>query len=332
MSNDRVRRSQLWGIGLLLAGFAATCAAHDAMSAVQVLRIGGCGGFVPAAQPLRHNTLLDRIAAQWATGTSLSAAAQRSGFRPELTAGLYVRGTDASLLEELKRANCRTVTSRALREIGAYHSGLDTWLVMTSVYPIAVTASTAAAAPPVSASPNAPAASPSWSPPQAAGSAVSPRPEPARPPPGATASGARTPTLASRALQLVNDVRARGIRCGGREFAPAPPLTFSGMLAGVALGHAADMADQNYFEHEDLAGHSPADRVRAVGYREKLVGENIAYGPATLEEVVQGWLDSPGHCENIMDPRFVEMGIAYASGRASRHGMYWVQVLATPRA
>lgn len=92
------------------------------------------------------------------------------------------------------------------------------------------------------------------------------------------------------------------------------------------------MAEHNYFEHVDLAGQSPADRVRSVGYREKLVGENIAYGPETVDEVVQGWLDSPGHCENIMDPRFAQMGIAVAPGRALRHGLYWVQVLAEPRA
>jgi uncharacterized protein YkwD len=92
------------------------------------------------------------------------------------------------------------------------------------------------------------------------------------------------------------------------------------------------MAEHGYFEHQDLAGRSPAERVRAVGYRETLVGENIAYGPQSAEEVVRGWLDSPGHCENIMDPRFAEMGIAYAPGRASRHGLYWVQVLAAPRA
>ena len=60
------------------------------------------------------------------------------------------------------------------------------------------------------------------------------------------------------------------------------------------------------------------------------MGENIAYGPKSAEEVVQGWLSSPGHCENIMDPRFAEMGIAYAPGRASRRGLYWVQVLADP--
>jgi uncharacterized protein YkwD len=142
----------------------------------------------------------------------------------------------------------------------------------------------------------------------------------------------QAPMLATRALQLVNEVRARGARCGSRDFAPAPPVTLSQTLAGVATGHATDMAAHNYFEHEDLTGHSPADRVRAVGYREKLVGENIAYGPKSADEVVQGWLDSPGHCENIMDPRFAEMGIAYAPGRASKRGLYWVQVLAAPQA
>jgi uncharacterized protein YkwD len=143
-------------------------------------------------------------------------------------------------------------------------------------------------------------------------------------------SSAQAPALAARTLELVNQARARGARCGERSFGPAPPVTLSGTLGSVALGHASDMASNNYFEHEDLSGHTPADRVRAVGYREKLVGENIAFGPRTAEEVVQGWMDSPGHCENIMDPRFMEMGVAYASGHAKR-GLYWVQVFASPR-
>jgi uncharacterized protein YkwD len=145
-------------------------------------------------------------------------------------------------------------------------------------------------------------------------------------------SGLQAPVLAARTLELVNEARARGTHCGDHSFGPAPPVRLSGTLADVAFGHATDMAAHNYFEHEDLAGRSPADRVRAVGYREKLVGENIAYGPKSAEEVVQGWLDSPGHCENIMDPRFAEMGVAYAAGHASKRGLYWVQLLAAPRA
>jgi uncharacterized protein YkwD len=141
----------------------------------------------------------------------------------------------------------------------------------------------------------------------------------------------QAPVLAARALQLVNQVRASGTRCGERAFAPAPPVTLSVTLASVAQGHAADMAEHGYFEHEDLTGRSPAQRVQDAGYQEKLVGENIAYGPKSVDEVVKGWLDSPGHCENIMDPRFAQMGVAYASGQRSRRGLYWVQLLATPR-
>jgi uncharacterized protein YkwD len=148
----------------------------------------------------------------------------------------------------------------------------------------------------------------------------------------AAPASVQAPVLATRALQLVNEVRARGARCGERSFGPAPPVKLSGTLGGVAFGHAADMAKHNYFEHEDRTGRSPADRVRAVGYQEKLVGENIAYGPKSADEVVQGWLDSPGHCENIMDPRFAEMGIAYAPGQAARRGLFWVQLLVAPKA
>jgi uncharacterized protein YkwD len=141
--------------------------------------------------------------------------------------------------------------------------------------------------------------------------------------------------FAPRVLELVNEVRAKGTSCGARAFGPVGPVRRSATLDQVAYGHANDMAQHVYFEHQDLAGRTPADRVRAVGYPERLVGENIAYGLDTPEEVVRGWLDSVGHCENIMDPRFVEMGIGHAVGpapqRDSGRGLYWVQVLADPK-
>lgn len=258
------------------------------MSAVQVLRAGGCGGILPAAQPLYHNVLLDRAAELWAAGSSPATAAAHSGYAARATAAVHVRGPDSATLQLLRQSDCRALSDQALHDIGAYRRGLDTWVVLAS----------AQAVPARAAAP--------------ARSAV---------PAGAPA----------RALQLVNDVRSRGARCGARSFGPAPPLKLSGTLAGVAFGHAADMAAHDYFEHEDLSGRSPAQRVRAVGYPEKLVGENIAYGPQSAEEVVQGWLDSPGHCENIMDTRFTEMGIAYAAGHGSRRDLYWVQLLAVPR-
>jgi uncharacterized protein YkwD len=279
----RFSNTQLWFVALLWGGASAGAVAQaDAVSAVQLLREGGCGGVLPAARPLHRNALLDRAAEQWAGGHAPAAAAERSGYHAGATASLHISGPESAAVDLIKRSGCRTVADQQLRDIGFYRRGSETWLVLASPY--------------------------------------------------AVPAAAQAPLLARRALELVNDVRARGARCGERSFGPAPPVRLSETLASVAFGHAADMARHDYFEHEDLAGHSPADRVRAVGYREKLVGENIAYGPESPEEVVQGWLQSPGHCENIMDPRFAEMGIAYAAGQASRRGLYWVQLLAIPRA
>jgi uncharacterized protein YkwD len=261
---------------------AAATRNDETLAAVQLLREGGCGGIVPAARPLHHDPLLDRAAGQWASGRTLAAATESSGYRTESAAGVHLAGPPSSAVEMLRRSECATVTNRNMRDIGVHHRGRDTWIVLAS--------------------------------------------------PDVVPSRTEAPVLAARALDLVNEARARGARCGTRWFAPAPPVRLSGTLDGVALGHANDMAEHDYFEHEDRGGHSPADRVRAVGYRETLVGENIAYGVKSAEEAVQGWLDSPGHCENIMDPRFAEMGIAYAQGRVVKHGLYWVQVLAAPRA
>jgi uncharacterized protein YkwD len=279
---NRPALSLLSRVLVLFGGLCAAIAAQaDAVAAVQVLREGGCGGLWPPAAPLHRVRSLDRAAERWAAGISPAAAAERSGYAAEATAGLHISGPDSSAMQSLRRSSCRAVTDQSLRDIGMYRRGSDIWLVLASAYVV---------------------------------------------PPSSQA-----PIQAQRVLQLVNEARARGTRCGERSFGSAPPVRLSGTLAEVAFGHAADMATHNYFEHEDLGGHSPADRVRAVGYREKLVGENIAYGPKSADEVVQGWLDSPAHCENIMDPRFSEMGIAYAAGRASKRGLYWVQLLAAPQ-
>jgi uncharacterized protein YkwD len=313
----RVYRTGLWGAVILVAGLAGSeTASCDALAAVQVLRAGGCGGAFPLAPPLRPNTRLDRVAADWAAGAPLAMAAERYGFTAAAAAGVRVVGEQAALLQLMRRSACPTLMARGLTDIGVYHVGRENWVVMSSAAstPPGFTTLRPRQLPAADADATGESA-------QAGGGSARLTTEPGK-----------TPALASRALKLVNDARAHGTRCGAHDFAPAPPVTLSGTLAGVAFGHAADMAEHGYFEHEDLAGHTPADRVRAVGYRERLVGENIAYGPITVEEVVRAWLDSPDHCENIMDPRFAEMGIAFATGRTARRGLYWVQVFAEPRA
>lgn len=137
--------------------------------------------------------------------------------------------------------------------------------------------------------------------------------------------------MAHRAANLVNETREQGHRCGGRSWPRANRVQLSATLSEVARQHALDMARHHYFDHQDLSGRSPADRVRAAGYREQRVAENIAYGALSTEDAIAGWLNSPGHCENLMDPRFKEMGIAFAPAGGEHSDLYWVQLFADPK-
>ena len=93
------------------------------------------------------------------------------------------------------------------------------------------------------------------------------------------------------------------------------------------------MVRLNYFEHTAADGRTVGDRLRALGYQRGFnasAGENIAYGPESAEEVVAGWLASPGHCANIMDARFQHIGVGLATGK-NRGQIYWVQDFGAPR-
>lgn len=133
-----------------------------------------------------------------------------------------------------------------------------------------------------------------------------------------------------RVVELVNAARGHGRRCGSERFPAAPPLRASRPLTEAAADHARDMARRNYFDHRGRDGSQPKDRVLRAGYEPRLSGENIAFGPESAEEVVEGWLDSPGHCANIMDPRFEDIGVGLATGR-KRNRIYWVQTFGAPR-
>lgn len=137
--------------------------------------------------------------------------------------------------------------------------------------------------------------------------------------------------VSERALELVNAARAKGRRCGKTPFAAAPALRPSTHLQRAALAHAQDMAKHSRFEHIGSDASRPADRVTRVGYAWRSVGENIAAGFADVEAIVEGWLNSPGHCANIMNPQFTQMGIAFAVDPNSKAGIYWAQVFARPR-
>jgi uncharacterized protein YkwD len=137
--------------------------------------------------------------------------------------------------------------------------------------------------------------------------------------------------ISRQIVDLVNRARLTGRRCGGKAYPPAAPLIQNPLLVSAALAHSQDMAVNGGFDHRGHDGSSPAMRVERAGYgRYLVVGENIAAGAMTPAEVTAGWLESPAHCENIMDARFSEIGVGFAVNLASTELVYWTQVFAAP--
>jgi len=133
-------------------------------------------------------------------------------------------------------------------------------------------------------------------------------------------------------LDEVNQARASARSCGDQSFKPAPPLIWNPALGNAALAHSEDMAKRRYFSHNARDGSQAADRAARAGYTWRRVGENIAFGQRSPREAVEGWLDSPGHCANIMNRDFTEMGAAYGVTPQQQAGIiYWTQVFGTPR-
>ena len=106
-------------------------------------------------------------------------------------------------------------------------------------------------------------------------------------------------------------------------------LTVDQRLAAAAQAHSADMVRRAFFAHESPDGRQVWDRAVAAGYAYRKVAENIAAGQRTAEEVVRGWMGSPGHRANILDGDLTQIGVGRADGGS--YGVYWTQVFGTPR-
>lgn len=137
--------------------------------------------------------------------------------------------------------------------------------------------------------------------------------------PGSTSSnaGTKTPvttapsqsTFANQVVNLVNQERAKaGLR----------PLTSNSVLTAMALDKAKDMYNNGYFDHTSPTYGSPFDMMSTYGIRYSYAGENIAKGQQTPEAVMNAWMNSTGHRQNILSPNFTQIGVAYYNGE-------WVQ-------
>jgi len=166
---------------------------------------------------------------------------------------------------------------------------------------------------------------------------AAPTPQDATPAPAPSTAGTRaTCNLANfeaEVLALVNAYRAAGASCGSEgNFPAAGPLAWNASLTQASLVHSDDMVAANFFSHTGSDGSNAGQRATAAGYIWQSVGENIAAGQPSVAVVMAGWITSPGHCANIMQASFRDIGLACVSGGAGNtYRTYWTMTLGLAR-
>jgi len=132
--------------------------------------------------------------------------------------------------------------------------------------------------------------------------------------------GATEAALSSATVCLINGERtSRGMR----------ELRVNRRLSRAAVAHNRDMIKQGYFEHVSPTGENVVNRLLSTGYlgrvRNWLVGENIAWGIGTLStprQIVNSWMNSPGHRRNMLNRRFREIGIGVLFSVPNEHATF----------
>ena len=105
-----------------------------------------------------------------------------------------------------------------------------------------------------------------------------------------------------------------------------PPWSYNSRLASAAKAQANLMAQKDQLSHD--LGVTLRQRVTTAGY-DGAVGENLAGGHRSIEQAIEGWMQSPGHRSTLLSPKFVEFGLAVSrvpTGRSSRYGIYWAMI------
>jgi uncharacterized protein YkwD len=117
-----------------------------------------------------------------------------------------------------------------------------------------------------------------------------------------------------------------------RKKAGAAPLKPNARLDQAAQRHAQDMLARHYFAHESPEGHTVRERARDAGYDWRAIGENIAEGQFTVDEVMDSWMKSPDHRRNILDRGFTELGVGLALGKGKNgeRRVLWAQSFGAP--
>ncbi|HHY60717.1 MAG TPA: hypothetical protein GX504_08870, partial [Clostridia bacterium] len=101
-----------------------------------------------------------------------------------------------------------------------------------------------------------------------------------------------------------------------------PALEWNEEAAAVARDHSRDMRQTNFFSHNSPNTGTMADRLKKAGINYRAAGENIAFGQADAIHAHEGWMNSQGHRQNILNPEFKTLGVGVA-------GKYYTQNFVT---
>jgi uncharacterized protein YkwD len=112
-----------------------------------------------------------------------------------------------------------------------------------------------------------------------------------------------------------------------RATAGVPPLQWHVGAAAVALAHSQDMDARDFFAHTNPDGDDPGDRLARAGLFPSWWGENIAWGQPDSDAVMDDWMNSTGHRQNILNPNFTHLGVGVHDAAG---GPWWTQVFLTP--
>jgi uncharacterized YkwD family protein len=177
------------------------------------------------------------------------------------------------------------------------------------------TAPAPAAPAPAPAAPAPAPATPAPAPAAPAPKPAAPAPKPAAPAPKPAAPAPATGDVSAYVQQVIDLTNAQRSKNG------LPALKHDTQLSGVAQKKSVDMAQNNYFSHTSPTYGSPFDMMRDFGVTYRTAGENIAQGQRTPQEVVNAWMNSAGHRQNILSTNFTHIGVGY-----EKSGNHWTQM------
>ncbi|MEY2931818.1 MAG: hypothetical protein RL033_2567 [Pseudomonadota bacterium] len=134
-------------------------------------------------------------------------------------------------------------------------------------------------------------------------------------------------------LLLVNEARSEPADCGEEGVFPAAgPLVMDPVLRCSARLHSLDMFERHFFNHTNPDGKDPFERMAAAGFHGSGAAENIAVGQTSPAQVTQSWMDSDGHCSNVMRRSYTMLGVGYHPGLGKRGlgSNFWTENFGAP--